>query len=160
PHGTVGTISLRGRYLAPGYWRASELTARHFRNNPDGTRSYTGGDLGFINEEGELVFVGRKDANCKVRGQLVDIAEAEREVSALPGVADCAVVAVPRGSDEFQLVAYVVPNPEHALSSQKVRDAARAVMAQHVVPSLFVLVEALPRSANGKVNRAELRDHV
>ena len=156
PSGTIGTISAGHRYLAAGYWRDTVITAKHFFEGSRGTRVYRGGDLAFVNDEGLIVFVGRKDATYKIRGQRVDLTEVERGLSGIPGVRDVAVVVAPRLNGEPCLVAYVVSSP--GLTSRRLRTAARALMAGHLVPSFFVFIEALPRSANGKVDRTQLRE--
>lgn len=157
PSGTIGTISAGVRYLAAGYWRDPVMTAKCFFEGPGGTRVYRGGDLAFVNDDGLIVLAGRKDATYKIRGQRVDLTEVERGLSGIPGVGDVAVVAAPRPNGEPCLAAYVVSSP--GLTSRRLRTAARARMARHLVPSFFVLIEALPRSANGKVDRTQLRDH-
>ena len=100
PPGPIGTISAGLRYLAAGYWRDPIMTAKHFFEGPRGTRAYRGGDLAFVNDEGFIVFVGRKDATYKIRGQLVDLTEVERGLSGIPGVRDVAVVGAPRPNGE------------------------------------------------------------
>jgi non-ribosomal peptide synthetase component F len=156
PSGTIGTLSAGSRYLAAGYWRDPEMTAKCFFEGPNGTRVYRGGDLAYVDDDGLSVLVGRKDATYKIRGQRVDLAEVEKSLSEITGIEDVAVVAEPRLNGELCLVAYVVSRPD--LTSRTLRTAARAVMEGHLVPSFFVFVEALPRSANGKVDRTQLRE--
>ena len=103
------------------------------------------------------MFVGRTDATYKIRGQLVKLTEVERGLSGIPGVRDVAVVGAPRSNGESSLVAYVVSSP--GLTSRRLRSTARARMAGHLVPSFFVFIETLPRSANGKVDRTQLREN-
>jgi amino acid adenylation domain-containing protein len=100
-------------------------------------------------------FAGRKDATYKIRGQRVNLTEVERVLSRIPGVRDVGVVVAPRLNGEPCVVAYVVSSP--GLTSRRLRTAARALMAGHLVPSVFMFMEALPRSADGKVDRAQLR---
>ena len=158
--GSVGTISASIRHLAAGYWRDPELTARHFFDGADGMRTFRGGDAASIDASGRMRLAGRTDATYKIRGQRVDLAEVERGVAALRGVADVAAVAAARSNEDLHLVAFVVPTPGWRVSPRTVRNAARATMPRHQVPSLFVIVEDLPRTANGKVDRAHLRAHV
>jgi acyl-coenzyme A synthetase/AMP-(fatty) acid ligase len=158
PSGTIGTLSASSRYLAAGYWRDPEMTAKYFFEGPNGTRVYRGGDLAYVDDDGLIVLVGRKDATYKIRGQRVDVAEVERGLSKISGVEDVAVVAERRLNGELCLVAYVVSSRPD-LTSRRLRTAGRAVMEGHLVPSFFVFVEALPRSANGKVDRTQLRNH-
>ena len=160
PPGTIGTLSLRLPYLAAGYWRDPELTAKSFFQDPDGTRGFRGGDLASIDSEGLVVLAGRKDATHKIRGQRVDIAEVESDLSRLGGISELAVVATHRPNGDPYLVAYIVPVEGLTPLASRMRAAARAFMPRHLVPSLFVFVAALPRAANGKIDRAALRDRV
>ncbi len=160
PAGTIGTLSLRLPYLAAGYWRDPELTAKCFFQDPDGVRGFRSEDLASIDADGMILLAGRKDATHKIRGQRVDIAEVERDLANIAGVAEFAVVAAPQPNGESCLVAYIVPIPGLTPSAPRLRTAARAIMPRHLVPSLFVFVDALPRSANGKIDRAALRDRV
>lgn len=159
PPGVPGTMEVRARYLAGGYWRDPDLTAQCFSVEPDGMRVFRGGDLAIMDDQGTLTHAGRKDAAFKIRGQRVDLAEVEEDLSKLGGVGDVAVVAVPRQDGALQLVAHIVPGPGSVLSSQKMRTAARTTMPRHLIPAAFVFHRALPRSANGKVDRKQLRDH-
>lgn len=157
PQGTVGTISARIRHMAAGYWRDAELTARHFAIEPDGMRVFRSADVAAIDADGNVVFAGRQDATYKIRGQRVDLAEVERGVAALPGVGDGAVIAAPRPNGDLELVAFTAPAAGVTLSSRKLRAAARAVMPRSFVPASFVVLDALPRAGNGKVDRGQLR---
>ncbi|MEP0322278.1 AMP-binding protein [Bauldia litoralis] len=160
PAGTVGAITVRGRHLATGYWRDADLTASHFAVDPDGWRTFRSADLGRVDGDGMLVLAGRSDLTYKIRGQRVDIAEAEKGLSELPGVDAAAVVAVPGPRDELQLVAYVVPRPGAQPSIRKLRSVSRGTMPRHLVPSLFVVLEDLPRTGNSKIDRQRLREIV
>ena len=160
PAGTIGTLSLRLPYLAAGYWRDPELTAKCFFQDPDGVRGFRSEDLASIDGEGMIVLAGRKDATHKIRGQRVDIAEVERDLASIAGIAELAVVAAPRPNGEPYLVAYIAPMAGLTPSASRLRTAARAFMPRHLVPSLFVFLDALPRAANGKIDRAALRDRV
>lgn len=159
PLGEVGTISANIRYLAAGYWRDPLLTEQCFFEGPNGTLVFRGGDLAFFDENRQLRLSGRKDTTYKIRGQRVDLGEVERGLLSLSGVADAAVVVTPV-SGESRLIAHVVPHKGYSLSSINLRNSARAVLARHLLPSLFVITDSLPRSANGKVDRTELRGRV
>lgn len=158
PAGTIGALSLRLPYLAAGYWRDPELTANCFFRDHDGVRGFHSGDLAFIDGEGMIVLAGRKDAACKIRGQRVDIAEVESDLASIVGLSELAVVAARQPNGDAYLVAYIVPVAGLVPSASRLRTAARAFMPRHLVPSLFVFVDALPRAANGKIDRAALRD--
>jgi amino acid adenylation domain-containing protein len=158
PAGTIGKLSLRLPYLAAGYWRDPELTAKHFFRDPDGVRGFRSEDLASIDARGMIVLAGRNDATHKIRGQRVDIAEVESDLASIDSISELAVVAVARPNGEPALVAYVVPAAGLVPSASRLRTAARTFMPRHLIPSMFVFVDALPRTANGKVDRAALRD--
>lgn len=157
PPGKIGTIVVRSRLLSPGYWRDPELTARVFFDEPDGTRGYRGGDLAFVNEQGHLVHAGRRDATHKIRGQRVDITEVEKSLARIPEVVEAATVVASRPDGEVYLIGYVVIQPGSSLTPEKLRMLARGFMPRHLIPSVLVVLDALPRAANGKVDRVRLR---
>jgi len=159
-HGTVGTLTFRLPHLAAGYWRDPERTAENFFSDESGARGFRSGDRALLTEDGLIALAGRKDATYKVRGQRVDIAEVERNLARIAGISELAAVVGPRANGELQLVAFIVPESGCMISSRDIRASARLFMPRHLVPSLFVLVDALPRAANGKLDRATLRDKV
>jgi acyl-CoA synthetase (AMP-forming)/AMP-acid ligase II len=148
--GTVGEIVVAGPHVMAGYWRAPELTGAMFRPDPKtgAVQLYTG-DHGFLDEDGYLYFVGRRDDIFKrngVRTSAIEIEAAAREV---PGVADAAVVPPVVGTE---LVVYVVGavTPIEVLRGLRDRlDAAK-------VPSVCRVVRSIPRGATGKIDRAAL----
>ena len=157
PPGVIGNISAGLPYLASGYWRDPVLTAKCFFAGSNGMRIFRGGDRAFVNESGLIVHAGRGDASYKIRGQRVDIAEVESGLLRIEGIDELAVVACEKFNGNLQLVAYVVLGAGFAISSRRLRNAARSLLPRHLVPSLFVVVAWLPRSANGKIDRSELR---
>ena len=158
PPGTVGTMSIRSRFLADGYWRDPVLTAQSFFDCGDGTRVFRSNDLARMDADGVIELAGRRDAAYKIRGLRVDITEVEQALSRLPGVDEAAAVVATRSNREPYLLAYVVAAAGSSPSPQKLRAAARGLMARHLVPAIFVMVDALPRTANGKVDRVRLRE--
>ncbi len=158
PQGETGVIAIGSDVLFDSYWRDPELTARHYLPRPDGTRMFRSEDLGRIDAEGNIFHAGRRDATHKIRGQRVDIAEVERMLGVLPGVDDAAAVVIPGVGGEMQLAGYVVPRGGVPPSPSRLRAVARGFMPRHMVPSLLAAVPALPRTANGKIDRARLRD--
>jgi mycobactin peptide synthetase MbtE len=163
--GVVGELYYAGDQLARGYWKRPGLTASRFVANPyatePGTRLYRSGDLGRWTENGELEFIGRADHQVKVRGFRVELAEVEAALAAADGVAAAAARTweLP-GSNT--LAGYVVPQRPIADETQKaafagsVRAAVAATLPGYMVPSSLTVLDALPKTDSGKLNRPGL----
>ncbi len=160
PVGGRGEICLAGRCLARGYLGRPDATAERFVPHPfgagsAGARLYRSGDLGRLLADGRLEFLGRADRQVKVRGFRVEPGEVEVSLAAHPAVA-AAAVAVESAPGGARLVACIVPRDGAAPDAEALRDHLRATLPNYMVPALFVAVEALPWSANGKLDRAAL----
>lgn len=152
PVGVVGELYLSGAQLARGYARRADITADRFVANPfdaPGTRLYRTDDLVRRNHRGELEFLGRNDFQVKLRGQRIELGEIESVLRASERVAAGAVVAWPD-----QLVGYVVPTGEPDV--QQLRAAMGKSLPSYMVPSQFVVLESLPMTPNGKLDRKAL----
>lgn len=157
PDGAVGEICVRSEFLAAGYWRAPELSARAFEPDPAGgaRRRYRSGDLGRMRPGGCLEVLGRRDARARIRGHSVELADVEEALLALPSVREAAVAA-PCGADgEPRLVAWVVPAAAAPTVSALRRELAERLPAP-MVPTRFVLVGGLPLHASRKLDRGAL----
>ncbi|MGH7310912.1 MAG: amino acid adenylation domain-containing protein, partial [Candidatus Rokuibacteriota bacterium] len=156
--GDVGEIAVRSRYLSPGYWQRPELTKAKFLDDPGGggERTFLTGDLGLMQPDGCLVHLGRKDAQVKVRGQRVEPAEIEEALQALASVKEAVVVSRDARPGEVQLVAYVVPVTDPAPTTSALRRALAERLPDYMVPSRFVVVDGLPITPTGKLNRRAL----
>jgi long-subunit acyl-CoA synthetase (AMP-forming) len=152
----VGEIVIWSRYLSPGYWRKPEPTAAVFQSAENGERSYHTGDVGYLREDGCLVHVGRKDFQVKIRGYRVEMSEIEAALLALEDVREAAVVAREDGNGDKQLVAYVVVKQQTEVNSSEMRRMLKERLPEHMVPSAFVFLEALPLTANRKLDRTAL----
>ncbi|AHH19732.1 non-ribosomal peptide synthetase [Nocardia nova SH22a] len=161
PRGVVGELYLAGAQLARGYAGRSDSTAERFVADPfrDGERMYRTGDLVTCNPQGELVFRGRSDLQVKVRGFRIEPGEIEAALLALPGVARAAVLVrsgAPRGD---LLVAYLVPTGNH-LEVEAVKSVLSERLPSYLIPAAFVVLAALPLTANGKLDRKALPEPV
>ena len=151
--GETGEITVRSRYLSPGYWRKPDRTAAAFLPDPDGgeRRIYLTGDLGHRLPDGRYVDLGRRDSQVKIRGYRIEVAEVEAALLAIEEVKECFVHAREDRPGEPRLVAYLVPSGPQApiVSSLQRRLAAR--LPDYMIPSAYVFLPALPLAPNGKV---------
>ena len=155
PDGVAGELSLGGPLLARGYLGRPELTAERFVPDPfaasPGGRLYRTGDRARRRPDGVLEFLGRVDRQLKVRGFRVEPGEIESALAAHPGVRMAVVDARPDLGGGQRLVAWIVP-VAGAVSAADLGGFLRESLPDHLVPSVFVMVEALPLTPNGKVN--------
>jgi acyl-coenzyme A synthetase/AMP-(fatty) acid ligase/aryl carrier-like protein len=158
PPGAVGELYLAGRGIAKGYLGRPDLTAEGFVASPfggDGERMYRTGDLARLSADGELEFTGRASDLVKILGFRVELAEIESVLSSFPGLSHVAVVAREVGPSDTRLAAYVVPEAgEPNLTA--LRDHVREALPEYMVPAAFTVIERLPLTANGKLDRAAL----
>ncbi|MFJ8028822.1 amino acid adenylation domain-containing protein, partial [Streptomyces sp. NPDC096311] len=158
PVGVAGELYLSGVQLARGYLNRSGLTAERFVANPHGApgeRTYRTGDLARWRADGTVEFLGRVDSQVKIRGFRVELGDVEAALTALRGIARAAVVTHDRHGDQH-LVAYVVPEPGDAADGAELRRALGERLPEFMVPSVVVVLEALPLTANGKLDRRGL----
>jgi amino acid adenylation domain-containing protein len=152
----VGELAIRSKYLAAGYWKQPELTRGAFLPDADGERSYRTGDLGLRHPDGCLEYLGRKHSGPKIRGQRVEPAEVERALLSLEAVQDAAAVIREDTPGDPRLVAYLVPAGSASVTGATLRGRLAELLPAHLIPSRFVVLERLPLSANGKVDRKAL----
>jgi amino acid adenylation domain-containing protein len=156
----VGEITVSSPYLSPGYWRRPRLNAAAFADDPDrpGWRVLRSGDLGRMTAAHELVFLGRRGSRVKLRGQSVDLHEVEAGLRQCKEVTD-AVALAPMSGDRREaerLIAYVVANAAANKSPRRLRLELAAHLPDYMLPSAFVFMDALPRTATGKIDRRAL----
>ena len=154
--GEIGELLIGGAGLARGYLNRPELTAERFTVDAGGGRWYRTGDLVRELAGGDLEFVGRLDDQVKIRGFRIECGEVEASIARHPAVDAVAVVARPNGSGARRLVAYVAGPAEPAVTPGELRRFVAASLPPFMVPSVFVVLDVLPRSPNGKVDRDAL----
>ncbi|MFJ8628727.1 amino acid adenylation domain-containing protein [Kitasatospora sp. NPDC093550] len=165
PVGVPGELCLAGTGLTRGYLGRPGLTADRYRPHPGagtgpvpvGARLYRTGDLARTRADGVIELIGRLDHQVKLRGLRIELGEIESVLRRHPGI-ERAVVAARGEGEERRLVGYLVPAGGHAAppSAAELRALLRADLPEYMVPAVFVTLDALPLSPNGKVDRAAL----
>ncbi|ANW17099.1 hypothetical protein BB341_02120 [Streptomyces clavuligerus] len=160
PPGVPGELHISGAGLARGYLRRPALTAERFVADPfgaPGTRMYRTGDLARWNPEGELEFIGRADGQLKIRGFRIEPGEIEAALGTHPAVAQTVVLPHPDPRGDICLVAYAVPAADTpAPGGAELRAHLAGMLPDHLVPAVVLVLDAVPVTGAGKVDRAAL----
>ncbi|HLX07553.1 MAG TPA: amino acid adenylation domain-containing protein, partial [Thermoanaerobaculia bacterium] len=167
PVGALGEICIAGRCLARGYLGRPDLTAAAFLPDPfargetaAGGRLYRTGDLGRLHADGTFQFLGRADHQVKIRGFRIELGEIEAVLSRHPRLQQAVVVDRDEpATGGRRLVAYVVPHagtPDGEVDPPRLRGYLEGKLPAYMVPAAFVVLDALPLTANGKVDRQAL----
>jgi amino acid adenylation domain-containing protein len=158
--GAVGELYIGGMGVARGYEGKAEQTAERFV--PDGWsgrgggRVYRTGDMVRYSEDGELEFVGRVDDQVKLRGHRIELAEIEATLKQQDEIGEAVVLLREDVPGDKRLVAYVVPAAESVIEIGDLRESLKKKLPGYMVPSAFVILDALPLTANSKVDRQNL----
>jgi len=155
----IGEIAVKSSYLALGYWRRPELTSTKFLADPKGgnARIYLTGDLGYMLPDGCLVHIGRKDFQRKIRGYRVEVSAIEMVLHDISAIAQVAVVPSDDSRHGERLVAYVVFHGSKKLKINQLRASLKEKLPGYMLPSAFVVLDRLPLTVTGKVDRIALR---
>jgi acyl-coenzyme A synthetase/AMP-(fatty) acid ligase len=157
--GEPGILHVRGPHVMLGYWKQPELTARMLKpGRYPGERVLCTHDLFTMDEDGYLYFVGRTDDIIKTRGEKVSPVEVENVLHRLPGVREAAVVGVPDEVLGEAIRAFIVLDAGTTLTERDVKKACLASLESFMVPRDVVFVPELPKSANAKVRKQDLRE--
>jgi amino acid adenylation domain-containing protein len=164
PMGVAGELYIGGGGVARGYLRRADLTAERFVPDPfsakTGARFYKTGDLARYHPVGAIEFLGRLDDQVKLRGFRIELGEIEAVLRQHPALREAAVLAREEAPDDTRLVAYIVAEPGSAPTINELRDFLHEKLPDYMVPTSFVVLEALPLMPNGKVNRRGLSTSV
>jgi amino acid adenylation domain-containing protein len=159
PLGVPGEIWVGGAGVARAYLGRPDLTAQRFPPDPfggvPGARLYRSGDLARRLPDGDLDYQGRIDHQVKIRGFRVELGEVETTLAAHPGVRQALAVALPGPAGDSRLVAYLTVAPEPP-SAEELRSYLRERLPEPMIPAAFVVLDAIPLTAHGKVDRAAL----
>jgi len=163
PPGEVGDLYIRGVGLSPGYWRDGEKTRRAFLPYPGGVgpadRIYRTGDLATLGTDGLIRYLGRADFQVKTRGYRVELGEIEAALHALGTLRECVVVGVQsRGFDGTAICCAYVPSDPTTVTPAALRAALAAALPPYMVPSRWRMLDALPKTSNGKIDRRPLQE--
>ncbi len=161
PPGIAGELCIGGLGVTRGYIGRPGLTAERFVPDPfspaPGTRMYRTGDLGCFALDGSLKFLGRKDFQIKIRGYRIEAGEIEMVLREQPDIHEAVVIAREDTPGDRRLAAYVVLQPQSAaLNVSALRSALRERLPDYMLPTAFVVMDAIPLNLNGKVDRPRL----
>ena len=156
--GELGEICVRSPHMAAGYLRDEKLTKERFITNPftgiDGDRIYRTGEQGRYLPNGDVEFVARRENQVSVRSFRVELGEIESVLNAHPAVSEAVVLAQENPRDH--LVAYVLANRQLSPSINELRNYVKAKLPNYMVPASFLLLDSLPLTPTGKVDRRSL----
>ncbi len=161
PVGEIGDLYIRGVGLSPGYWRDPGKTRAAFLPNPaDATdRIYRTGDLARVGPDGLVYFLGRADAQIKSRGYRIELGEIEAALQSLPELVESVVVALPTDGFEGTVISCAyVPRPGASVTALSLRRELGKLLPAYMLPSVWRASNALPRNANGKIDRRRIKE--
>ncbi len=160
PLGLPGELYLGGDGLARGYLNRSELTAERFLSNPfhadPQARMYGTGDLVRYLPDGQIEYLGRIDHQVKIRGYRIELGELEAVLRTHPAVKEAVVMAREDKQGDKRLAAYVTKREESSEEAADLAVWAKAKLPEFMVPSVFVWLDAMPLTPNGKIDRKQL----
>ena len=158
PMGIPGELHIGGAGVARGYLKQPDLTASRFVVHPfrKGQRLYRTGDLGRWRYDGQLEYMGRMDNQVKVRGFRIELGEVESFLKRFGGVRDAVVLVREDRPGDQRLVAYVERKGNVRVDGDAIRAELRNLLPEYMVPAHFVIMDQIPLTPNGKINRSAL----
>lgn len=158
PFGEKGEITVAGIGVGRGYLNNEEKTKESFLANPFNSKHpklYKTSDIGQYNNEGTLLYYGRKDSQVKIRGHRIELGEIEHKLTTINGIKD-AVLTTFENHETNQLVAFVILDSEFVFNDDSVKLGLGELLPEYMIPSFIIPLEKLPLSANGKVDKSKL----
>ena len=157
--GEVGEIVVASNFLAKGYWQDDALTQRKFEQHGQ-RRRYRTGDFGRMHTDGCLEYLGRAEAEPRIRGITLDRSALERALLRVPGVIDAAVTTAEGTSGDPILIAAVAVSAASGVSASMLREKLRADLPARAIPARFIVGDSLPLTAFGKIDRSAIAREV
>lgn len=155
----VGELVIRGAHVMRGYWGKPSATAERLRDGAKpGEKVLYSGDLFYMDEEGFLYFVGRKDDVFKCKGEKISPREIENVLYELEAIAEAAVIGVEDPIDGYAVKALVAAREGRTLTEQQVRQHCRARLENYMVPKFVEIRESLPKTESGKIKKSILSE--
>lgn len=160
PIGVPGELYIGGDGLARGYLHLPKLTSEAFISNPfgelEGSRLYKTGDRVRYLPDGHIEYLGRLDSQVKIRGFRIELGEIEATLAELPEIQQTAVIVREDSPGDKRLVAYIAPSKERSVELAGIRNYLKRKLPDYMVPSSFVMLDTIPLTPNGKLNRKRL----
>jgi len=160
PVGVSGELYIGGIGLGRGYLHRRELTAEKFIASPfdhkPGARLYKTGDIARYLSDGSIEYLGRNDHQVKIRGFRIELGEIEAVLGTHPAVHECVVVVQADASGNKYIIAYIVLEGEQMPGGGELRTLLKQKLPEYMIPSTFMILDALPLSPNGKLDRNAL----
>jgi acyl carrier protein len=160
PNGVPGELHIAGDGVARGYMNRAEKTAASFIPDPftaePGTRMYKTGDVCRVLTDGKIEFLGRADDQVKIRGFRIEPREVESVVGQHPAVREAAVITREVNPGDMRLIAYVVLSEQPSTTLSDLNSFLKEKVPDYMVPSSFIVMDALPRTPHGKIDRQAL----
>ncbi len=151
-----GQLYIGGTGLAKGYWRDEEKTREGFILHPaTGEALYRTGDVGRYMPDGSIEFLGRDDFQVKIRGYRIELGEIESALRGCGDVSDAVVLAAESKGEKW-LIGFIIPAAAGGFDSCRAHDYLAERLPAYMIPSAFVVVESMPLTVNGKIDRKEL----
>jgi amino acid adenylation domain-containing protein len=156
--GEVGEIAVESRYLSIGYWNNDALTAQRFLDSPaqQGAKIYLTRDIGYLQDDGCLIHLGRKDSRVKLYGKMVMLTDLEEALLQLPDIENAVVVPILSEGADTTLVAYFVTRGGASPSHDSMRQHLLSRFPIEVLPKKFVRLDELPTTDRSKIDRRQL----
>jgi len=157
PVWVTGNLYIAGIGLATGYWRDQEKTSASFVTHPrTGEQLYRTGDLGRYLPNGNIEFLGREDFQVKIRGYRIELEEIEATLIEHPAIQAAVVTALVETQGDKRLVAYIVFEQGKELTNNELQNLLANKLPTYMIPSNFIILDSLPLTFNGKVDRRSL----
>ena len=155
--GQVGELVVKSPTMMMGYWGQPERTAQAMwtgeRGSPHDAAFYRTGDLVQIRDDGNLLFHGRCDRQVKIRGYRIELDEVEHALNAMPDVSEAGVYCIQRAGEEREIHASVIPSDVNRQTTEGIRGYLASVLSAYAIPTQITLVDSLPRTTSGKIDR-------